>query len=604
MSLYLVEAACYLGGASSSSVAVGAGSRTFVMAAGAPLPIGGGSMTLRYEKADDPATYVEGVVVDVDDATRAVVLDVTATGGTGTHAAWTASVGLMRFTTATGYITKPGDTPPHVRYEPRVVQAIEIRREAYDRGATLGGSRMEFGDLTLVNIDGALDRVLDYGLDGRRVTVRIATQDAPDPDYPGDFTTLLVGTLHRPLATWQALILRVRSRSADIDKPLLTDRYDGSNVLPAGLEGTADDIEGRVKPRGYGVVREAPVPAVNTSRLIYDLGPGVASVQAVYDRGAALTAGSAYGSIADMEATAPSAGSYRAFVDAAGRSYVRLGSDPFGLVTADFTCGATSADRTVAQVAKAIVTGPGGIDPADVSSADVAALDAAAAGPVGLWIDSDRDIPGVLDDLCGSAGAWWGFDHLGAFRIRQLVAPAGTPAFTFVKGSRDEPIGTSTGDILGMELLGQQDGDGGLPVYRVSVEWGPCWAARSSDIADVVTQARRAFLAEPYRTTAPAVDAAVLTKHPKAAELTLRTMYAQQADAEAERDRQLALRKVRRDRLLIRTRLTCACTAAVDLGSVVLVCAPRFGFAGGRLMVVVGHRYDAADRHIDLTLWG
>ncbi|WP_328716773.1 hypothetical protein VO226_16100 [Halomonas elongata] len=62
--------------------------------------------------------------------------------------------------------------------------------------------------------------------------------------------------------------------------------YDGSNVLPDGLEGTEDDIAGEPKPQVWGEVRNATPVQVNTSKLIYQVSSlSDCTVTAVYDKG-------------------------------------------------------------------------------------------------------------------------------------------------------------------------------------------------------------------------------------------------------------------------------------------------------------------------------
>ncbi|NKE43376.1 hypothetical protein HB662_01200 [Roseomonas frigidaquae] len=187
----------------------------------------------------------------------------------------------------------------------------------------------------------------------------------------------------------------------------------------------------------------------------------------------------------------------------------------------------------------------------------------------------------------------------------RLVAPAGDPAVTFRRfGGGVVAEAANDADIISSELLAPQDPGAGLPVRRVVVRYARNWTPQTTGINGGVSDARRAWLAEPYRATAPAEDAAVAAKHPLAEDLVIDTLLVHAADAAAERDRQLALRSVRRDRLRIRSRLDADLLAAVDVGAVVRVVQPRWRCDAGRLFVVIGPAIDARISGLDVVVWG
>lgn len=73
-------------GVSTTSLAIATGSTSFTATPDRPWVAG---MYLRAESQADSANYMEGSVTSYDAATGALVLAVTATGGSGTHADWT-----------------------------------------------------------------------------------------------------------------------------------------------------------------------------------------------------------------------------------------------------------------------------------------------------------------------------------------------------------------------------------------------------------------------------------------------------------------------------------------------------------------------------------
>lgn len=498
---------------------------------------------------------------------------------------------VLRYCSGRGFVTgadaakRPAGVAAHIAYTPRIKQPASMRRDCFSQGTTGGRGTVGYGELVLTNNDGALDGFLDYGLDGRRIEIIVGDMA---PWQAPVFTTVLKGTMEQPRIGTDAVAIRIRDRMAEFDKPLQATKYAGTNALPAGLEGVAGDLQGQPKARAWGRVFNAPAPLVNSSRLIYESGP-CASVDAVYDRGAALTQGANYTSQADMEANAPAAGTYRAW-PAGG--YFRLGASPAGQVTADVTQGAAAGNRTAAQLMNAIATGPAGIAAGDVSAADVAALDAANGAEVGLWAGEEMTCAEAMDRLANSVGAWWGFDRLGVLRMQRLAVPSGTPA-----------VELTAAEIIRIDRVETNDAGRGVPAWRVSLGYKRVWLTQDSDLNGTVADARRGELRHEYRRVV-AEDATVKTAHLLATELAFDTLLVDAAAAGTEATRLLELHKTRRDRFELRAAITPVMAAAIDLGAVVKVTYPRFGLASGRLLRVLGLQPNLRTDRIDLTLWG
>lgn len=499
----------------------------------------------------------------------------------------------LRFASGTGYNhpSAPG------YYEPRLLNPLSLRRTLFASGTTSGVVGVGTGAIDLVNVDGGLDALIGYGFDGGRLTVRLVA-----PHQPYDQSIILaVLTMEQPEITWSRISLRVRDRLQELEnRKIQPNRYAGSNQLPDGLEGLSGDLKGRPKPLSFGRVLNAPLPCVNSSRLIYQTNDGpIARVMAVYDRGAAMTAQADYGSRAEMLATAPNPGCFRAW-KAGG--YVRLGSVPIGQVTADLLAGITPAQRTAAQLLLAMATGPGGLAPADVVLADVAALDAAAPAELGLWVSSEETVRSTMERVANSVGAWFGFDRLGRLRMRQMVAPAGPPALVLKRLSADGVDG-AVADILSIERRPTEDPGRGVPCARVTLTYQTNWTVQESDLAGVVGLERREFLRQGSR-LASAEDPSVRLQYRGAVQRDVATLIDDAVAAQQECDRRLALHRLRRDRLIVRVRFDADLAAALDLGATVRLVLPRFGFESGKLFTVIGLDFDAAAGVADLDLWG
>ncbi len=492
----------------------------------------------------------------------------------------------LRFSSG-AFCTGPAETPANAYYEPRITQPALLQRDCFDVGTTGGASRVGYGALVLANPDGGLDYLLDYGFDGRTFVLRVGEEGAA---YPSGFPVVFQGTMEQPAFTNAEVSIRLRDRQAELDKPLQSARYAGNNVLPAGLEGVESDLKGQTKPRVFGVVKNISPPCVNTARLIYQISSNaVQSVDAVYDRGAALTAGANYVSQIDMETNAPAAGTFRAW-PAGG--YFRIGSTPAGMITADVTAD-TTANRTAAQIAKTIALAAG-IAAGDITAADITALDSANSAAIALWLAPGEETTAreALDHVCASVGAWWGFDRLGKFRIVRLEAPSGTPVLEL-----------GTDDITRLERKPSDDAGRGVPAWRIKLSYEPNWTVQDSDLAGAVTDARRAWLKLAAR-TATAEDATVKNKHQLSPEMAFDSLLAVAADANTEAARLLTLYKTRRDRFEVRIYTTTAALNALDLGVVVRMTHARYGLSGGKLFRVIGFKTNLANNSADLTVWG
>ena len=490
-----------------------------------------------------------------------------------------------------GYVTNPFDTPGSIYYDGRIQQPAQVVRSMFTPNRTTGQSQVSYGNLVLTNADGGLDALLDYSFVGRSIVIKLGEVT---PAYPfAVWTTVISGTMEQVEFGWRTVTIRVRDRQQDIAKPLQSVRYAGNNALPNGLEGVAGDIAGKPKPLVFGQVFNAPITLVNSARLIYQAHDGSAlqSVDAVYDRGAALTAGAAYTTQADMETNAPAAGQYRVW-NAAGGCYIRLGGNPVGTVTADLTQGATAAARSVGNVWNAVLT-KAGVAAGNISSADVTALNTACSYPVGLFCSTNRDMSALeaCDMVAGSIGAWFVPDAAGVFRIGQLVVPT--------SGS----IGTLTGvEVLSIDRVASEDPGVGVPAWRVKIAYKPLWETQV-DLTAAVTAERKGFLANEYR-RAQDSDSAVLTASLTSPEIEFKTLLVNQADASAEAARRLNVYKTRRDMLRVRVRVDATLTGSLDLGKVVTLQVPRYGLNSGKLFLIIGTETDMRNRIYTLTLWG
>lgn len=553
-----------------------------------PEAVNGGSLTVRLMLVNAGAqSYLgdgaSGVLLD------RVLLEVGAALGDPIDTT-NAGPGLktLRFSTGT-LVTGPADTPPHVSFDPRVITAPTFARKAFGDLRVLSAGRANGGALELANADHALAPLLDLGLAGRRITVRVGPKGAA---YPGGFVTSLVGTVEQVEVGMSKATARIRDRTSVLDQPIQATLYAGTNSgSPAsGAEGTADDIKGQPKPDLWGRGLHIPAVLVNAARLIYQVHSGaLQSIDAVYDQGTALTlSGTNRANLAAMEATAPAAGQ----VDTCtSLGLIRLGSSPAGRVTVDAKGDATGGyvDRTGAIIRRILETRCG-VATADINTTAFSAIDTAANYEVGIFVGGDASRRAVIDALRASVGIWVAPDRQGVWQAGQLVAPTGSPDFTFTDSSFET-----------IERLATADAGSGVPVWKAILRYKRYWTGFGrADLAGALTDAERAVLLNEWRSISTE-DAPTLTVHPLAQVLERDTLLLSATDAAAEVARLLALYKVRRDFVRLRLPLTDD-FSAVDLGHKVFVQTPALGYSAGRLFAVLG--VDPSDGWLDLDLWG
>lgn len=501
-----------------------------------------------------------------------------------------AGPGLRRYYWSTAaFVTGASSTPPHQAFDPRIVSAPSFTRRAFSDPRAATGAAASGGVLELANGDHALAPLLDMGIAGRAITVRVGPAGAV---YPGGFTTWLTGTVESVEVGATRALLRIRDRLAILDQPLQATKYAGNNSLPNGAEGVATDIGGQPKPKAWGKVLQVPLVLVNTALLIYQGSDGpVQAFDAVYDKGVALTAsGTDHANLAALSAATIAAGQYDT---CKALGLVRLGGSADGKVTADLRGDAAGSyvDR-VGAICRRILETVCGVPTAEIDTASFAALDAAANFEAGIWIGAEATRREVLAALAMSVGAWVVPSAMGVWKAGQIAVPTGSAVLTLTDA-----------EIIDIDRVPPAGDEAGIPVWEVTVRYGRYWAGFSaSDLAAPpgITEARRGELQQEWRTTTT-TDATTRTAHPLAVTLQRDTCLASAADAATERDRLLALHKVRRDMTRCRVPLIDA-TAALDVGSRVDVVTSALGYGGGRSFLVAGITREGAT--LDLALWG
>lgn len=481
------------------------------------------------------------------------------------------------------YQSGPTDTPANQAFDNALEDPGYIGQSAFSDGKTEGQSALEVGEIIVLNGDGEYDAWKDYSFDGRPLVIRRGAGG----HYPADFEDIFAGTVASVVVTLSKVVIQIKEKAAVLDVPVLTTKFAGTNAGPVGLEGTGDDLKGRVKPRVYGRVLNIAPPCVNPSKLTFQPSDrGLGAVVKVYDRGVELTAGANYATSALLTAATIASGSYATCL---AEGLFRLGSSPTGIITCDVDEKATDAEMTVASIMRRMVADLA-LSAAEVDDQEFAELNAVAPYMAGVWINDEATFRETFDVVAGSVGAWHGFDTAGVFRTEQLNAP-GAPDFDVIQA-----------EVLQGFERGVADRDG-VPVWQVTVRYRRFYETQTTDLAGSVTAERRAALAEGFRSVT--VEApSVKHQFKQAGELIVDTYLTSGADAEAEATRLLALHKIRRDLFDVPLDAEALDQNAMQIGATGRLTHSRFGLSAGRNLRVLGRRLELGRKSVRLKMWG
>lgn len=492
---------------------------------------------------------------------------------------------VYRYSTG-AYSTLPSDTPANAWFDPRVIDPGSITRSVPTERNT-PRAEVGYGLIRIANIDGALDTTFGGGAVSFRERQARVLRVREGAAY-STAEVLLVATIAQIELSDTEITVSVKDPSYRLASAHITATYGGTNVLPAGVDGV-DDLRGKVKPALYGRALKIRPPQVNTSRLIYQISTRpLVSVDGVYDGGAPYSAGATYTDEAEMQANAPAAGQYRAWL--AG-GMIRLGTAPTLGLTVDATAD-SAANSTPGHLLRRMALDRGFVT-GDINAADLTALDAASSAVCGVWIDDSRTTLDAMDLIARSCGAVYWFDRLGQLRMRQLSLPGAAEAVAVAPWSAQSVTQVMSGEDVPTQTVR-------IRYARYGVTQG------ANEVAGSVTQADRADLAQEWRvaqasaTPSPNPHARLLTVERDTA-LTTTTA----ADAEATRVQAL-LAAPRRTHRAVGVQLSDALVLALDLMAVVELRWRRYGFdpVTGTPRRVIGLTTYLRDLRADLTLWG
>lgn len=499
-----------------------------------------------------------------------------------------------------GYASKPGDNPANTYYDGRISAGGigSFVRHLFGVGRTIGEVTIEPGELILANADGDLDGLVDYGFDGRSVTLR---RLADKYDALSTAKTVLMASGEGVSSESGFIDLRLRfyDRRRDLDKPIQTNKYGGTTTsgLAGGEDGTPD-MKGQVKPLAFGSTKNVPGALVDPYNLIIQVNDGAVNSITAYDGGVPLSLRQNYSSASALRTSTGNPGQYSTCLSAGlWKPHGSFNGRPAYVWTADVVQGASPSARTAAGIVASVLDKLGLVGDAD--SASFNALRATAPQQLGIYIDTETTALSVIRQVMDSVGAWIVPDNTGKFVVGRFEAP-GTPVMEIVE---PEILTASASDTIAFTQ--NPDTDGNIPAYRMNVKWGRYYHVHSdSDLAGCVSEgnpARATELKTEWR-EASSEDANVQAKYLLSPEMSLETALTDATDAANEAARRLALYAVRRESVRVAIRLDEADDAV--LGATVTLKFPRLGYSNGKAMRIIGREDAWVDEQAILTLWG
>jgi hypothetical protein len=456
----------------------------------------------------------------------------------------------VRYVSNGSFVSTPTDSPANTAYVELVnnIPQFSSRMEEQFSGQSLPA----WGDLEIKNSTGDLDSWLDDAWDGRSIDLYLG-----DPAWPkSDFRKIMSGTIADIYAKDQrTLAIKIRDKQWKLNVPV-------QKNLIGGTTANKD----QPIPICYGLNFNVEPVLIDASTNAYQVHDGaINAINAVYDNGVSV-----------------------AFTATLSAGTFVLTSAPVGRITADVQGSKPGGSYLTrcADIMQNLITTRSLLTTSDMDLASFSAFNTLCPQPLGLYVrERDNMIP-VLDSLIRSVGGFYTFSRDGLMQLGRLDAPSGTPVIDLI--ADDVAQGA-------LRISRRQ-----IPITTVRLGYRRNWTLQPDGLAGSVSQSRRADLAAEYLIS-KADDTTVQAAHPLALSPDVEgTLLTLKANADTEAARRLALYGTTRT---VYTYDGFASPFRVNLGEVVRLTHPRYGFSAGALAVVVGIVEQPTKNRVSLDLW-
>lgn len=428
-----------------------------------------------------------------------------------------------------------------------------------------------WGEVTLINLDGAYDPIIRSYVAGRRVVLKIGVEGSAYDDYFTVFDGIASG-IHVEKGVVRVYL---RDGTYKLEVPAQSTVYGGTG----GLDGT-EELRGKRTPRAFGYCKNVVPAFVSPTLKLFQVHDGpVQAISAVYSMGNAVTFDQDHANAAALMAASVPSGRYATCI-AAGLFRVNfiLEGDITADVEGDKADGVFAS--TSADIVKRLLQGVAGVAvPGDLDLFSFNTVNTLQPAPIGYYLDeaSDAKVADVIADIMGKIGGYGGFQREGKFEVKLFRAPSGVPSAHY-----------SRIDIIDIKREKLPDGIY-PPPYRYRVAWGRNYLVQTgAAVAGDVSTDRRAFLQQPYRLAASlAADSAqIVSDYPQAQDpSSIEAYFRDEADASTEAQRLLDLygkSSFSLYRIVLKSR-----PFVHRIGDLLNVVYPRWDLVDGRLLRVV-----------------
>lgn len=458
-------------------------------------------------------------------------------------------------------------------YDERIQQPALFTSSAFTGNILQSGSRSAFGEAVLVNVDGGLDYLVDYAMDGRTAITYFI-------DEWGVKTEILRGVVKSLTYQEKTISVALNDPQEVLDLPHPSNKYAGDNVMPNGFEGTKDDIKGNSKPRVFGKVSNMSPICVNTSKLIYQVNDGAfsdATVVSIYDNGVELTRGTTYTNRDDLAANIPADGTYDRC-----KNYFRLRGMPVG----ELTCDVDGNVHLLGDVLAVVADDAGW----DVDGDTIIYLN--NFGEAGVLLESDESTSSLIDKIATSVGGYWYFKDATTLAVNQISQP----------DDSGDVVEIFDYNIINITRNSAGAGSNGIPVYKVSVMYDKIETV-INNLQTAAPPERISRFSNEYRKV-EAKDDNVKLRHLLSTELELPSVLKDHDYAEGVATTLQSVIGVRRDTVSATVRVEKDIADAINIGSTVRLHSYKYGYSSGRLFTVLGFTLDARLMRVSLELFG
>lgn len=476
-----------------------------------------------------------------DGAARALLVEATVYSG---------GVEAVRTMSNRAFISGPIDSPAHAAYDDIIVGVPRFSSQLSE--LFTGKSLPTWGDVEVINESGVRDSWLNDAWDGRAVRLYLG-----DPAWPkSDYRRVLDGTIGDIYAPAQnRLALKLRDKTWAMNAPIQTSLIGGFTVN-----------EDQPIPLCFGQCFNVEPLLIVAATHQYQVHDGaIEAITAVRDNGLAVA--------------------YTA--DVATGTFT-LSAAPAGRITADVK-GAKPGGvylTKCADIINHIVTTRTQLTIDDIDVTNFTAFNSVAPQILGVYIRNRENIIPILDQLTAAVGGFWTFSRDGFLRLGRLESPSGTPVLELEADDIRERQFVCTGRAL--------------PIQTLRLGYARNYTPQADGLAGAVTEANRALYASEYQ-VATTTNVGIETTHLLARNPDLdATLLVDASEAATEASRRAALYSQVRGIYEIGV---WTAPLRVNLGEVVKITHPRFGFAAGVLAVVVGLDEEPARGRVTLRVW-